>query len=269
MLCMVDNKKNKIFKENQFWEDIESIHNHIHGQSKPDLKQLKEDYAFSLEIAAASVGQYIQIAKLDGQLWESYQRLLQGKFTPDPAVVSLKGKFKMPSAPQSCANLCRLGGVPGQLQIAWLDDVICCRMTLKQFSDKCMEYKGEIKLKLHITEHLLALGAIHDTQLQAPTLNVSASGKKKKKGAGPTKKEIKAKEEEDRIRISGLFQSVVSVKFPVLASALFLDPWIRAYAKHRLKDEMPANLKAAVEAAARGNSSKVHFLFALSKHNQN
>lgn len=240
MMSNIDNYKNRIKKDSDFAEIVDQLHRHLDPEqmvNEGHLKQVKEDYSFSLGIPVASVGQYVQIAKLQGPLWEKYHNIIKGNFNVPPSAFQPSGKpkkgFKFPKPPKSCSNFVSVGGIPEIVQADWLDDVLNCKMTLQEFKQKCVDYKARQRVMKEICKLLVAKGVYEDKSIEELKLSDTIS--------------------DDQ------WELAVASELDSLTDEAFLQKWTPSFSKLKRTDDVPDTFKDEIfRVIDDANDDKVH-----------
>jgi hypothetical protein len=255
----LENYKNKVQLESGFKDVCWQVHNRLTNdesiEANPKLMaQVKADYSFSLNIPPASVGQYIQIAKWTGKLWDLIWKVLQGKFNANPdkeaAQKGKKGKGKKdkgPKAPNSAAMFVRMGNVPQDLLCDWLEQYLDQEITSGEFTTNCTRYKAEQRIKLEVTKLLHASGSLQARHMNVFQEVISKDGKSKKRKY-VSKKAITLE--------SGHCWQDVAEQHPQFTSHSFTAMWTPTFEHLLKKNEPPATFKSSVMDMVKSSRKK-------------
>jgi hypothetical protein len=177
MMGNMDNWKNTMHLAQTFVQVMEQIHRHYWIDKKAgvdNLKVLKDDYAYSLGMPVPSVGQWIQIAILKGEIWDLHITVIKGGYqmydpkakTSQPEITSMLSASDSSSKKKSKKNLvappCKsvsfftsLGGVPPELVMVWLKAVLNGTAPLRGLHDLAKTYKGTLRVQREIASTLV------------------------------------------------------------------------------------------------------------------
>lgn len=233
MMSNLDNLANKKMLAADFQQIITQLHTAILELATNDkeLVELKEDFSFSVGMPMATIGQFVQVAKFTGRMWELADKIMLGDCKP---FVSSKGsnqkkkKKAVFKKPTSCSCFVKLGGVPNELAIKWMEDVVEGRSSLASIGHRADAFKAERRVKRAIVERIQLKHGSFDDQL------VNRQGKALSKTA--------LVEKYDEL------WDQVKVMFPGVFAPAFWESWVGPVARLKQKDDLPAAFLEALDA---------------------
>ena len=107
------------------------------------VTQFKQDRMLALGLNKGIWGQTWVLVTMTGQKWDLIESIFKGY---------VGGKTD--NAPSSICHFIWMSGVPDDLLITWLNDVIIGRMSTQQFSGKCIAYKARLFIRTAILKRL-------------------------------------------------------------------------------------------------------------------
>ena len=131
-----------------FWENLETIHTekerlYILNIDKKERKKKMAEFRQWCEtsmhnFAPNTIGSLFVLASFSGKLWENFAKIFQGQVTKNKAI-----KFKTPDAHTHFNTMSK---IPESLLIRWTDRVVNGEWNTKNFYDRCVQHKKEIKV---------------------------------------------------------------------------------------------------------------------------
>ena len=195
--------------------------------NKKRLLEIKEDYAFSLNIPLPSVNQFFQIAQLGPKAWPFCEQILQGKCKPFRNAVGRKNKSKTPKpipVPKSAHAFTLLGNIPDEVVAKLLRRVVEGEIDVVGLRKACTKVKGQLRLKTETIQFLKDRGNLQPDQDGAYT-----------------------------------WKCVVS-QFPQIGCRKWLDIWLPTVQKCAVREPLPSQLYDEIQRSAnQARFEQVHF----------
>lgn len=129
--------------------------------AKKHVVTMKEDYAFSLGVPLASVGQMFQLANFSEECWDPCEKILTGNCKPFMPLGAKKPKqYKIP---HSAHPFTLLGGIPDRVVAKLLNKVVSGEFDFKMLRTECTKVKGIRRIK---AEAMQQLKTAHDGDME-------------------------------------------------------------------------------------------------------
>ena len=164
-----DNYKAGVQLRSDFATLILQLHRHYSAicqsaeddaQLKVMLREMKADYAYSLQIPVASVGQQMQLAMLTGRAWAACEKILLGDTRPYTNPSRGKGKAKPLGPPKSSSPFTTMGGLSEEVITALLEKVVLGKLDWQGLRNECLRIKAVNRIKLTVIETMTATNSI-------------------------------------------------------------------------------------------------------------
>ena len=201
------------------------------------MQALKDDYAYSLQMAMPGVNQLFAIAQLPEVAWEKCEKILKGQTQPLTSSKPGKKPTKV-GIPKSSHPFTLLGGLAPEVVAVLFQRVIDGRYDWAQLRAECTRLKAVIRIKSAVVEHLV----------QTENLTEDEHGQHT--------------------------WECVKSQFPCIGNQKFVERWTRTVMKLKARDSLPVQFYDHVQATIlESKMTKVHsfhssLLFALSPQTQ-
>jgi hypothetical protein len=131
-----------------FWENLTIIHTEklrlwdLHDDGK-ERRKAWADFRVECETSMANfkpntIGSLFVLASFTGRLWINIAKIFQGQVTKNKAI-----KFKTPDAHTHFNTMAK---IPEDLLIRWTNRVVNGEWNTKNFNDRCVQHKKEVKV---------------------------------------------------------------------------------------------------------------------------
>ena len=189
------------------------------------MQALKEDYAYSLQMAMPGVNQLFAIAQLPEIAWEKCEKILKGQTQPLASSSSKKGKATKVGIPKSSHPFTLLGGLAPEVIAVLFQRVIDGRYDWTQLRAECTRLKAVLRIKSACIENLV----------QTESLEADEEGNHT--------------------------WECVKEQFPSVGNQKFVEQWTRTVMKLKARDSLPVQFYDHVQATVQeAKAHRVHSL---------